>query len=439
MIVQRYGDLEIGYSLSWVGSGNWAGGPPSPAARINTSFPWRVFGDVLSTQHPVSEWRTRGLAGLMVSDRSARNTLLAHPVDFVIVGTDAVGRRVWRPIPPDGFVALGDVVTYANGRPAPSQYVCVRRTHNGRDYVRRAELGPRPILQLAEGRALWPITPPRLPDDDIAERLILPTGTFSCGPATAHGPTDVTWVLDLPAAVERAVVDTDLRLESHSPPPPRTVVTDRTVVVPYVMVTDNGRTESWKVENSPFYRVHRRRRFDLVRHVDFRGQGSGQIAEEIEQGVSNDRSTEFSRTTGVTVGVSVGVEVSATPFGIGTSVNMETSVSQSVELGYASRYGVTTFDHRRVRVAYDVPAGHSGALWSDRHELVPVRGDGTLITNANLGLNSGNYVGRTFPHSAGNPVMVRTLSAEETATTHTPETDPETPAPTETDTTRTPQ
>jgi hypothetical protein len=63
-----------------------------------------------------------------------------------------------------------------------------------------------------------------------------------------------------------------------------------------------------------------------------------------------------------------------------------------------------------------------------------------MITTANLGLNSGNYVGRTFPHSAGdNPVIVRTLSTAETATTHTPGTDPDTPAPTETDTTPTPR
>ncbi|MFE5326102.1 hypothetical protein ACFRCG_06870 [Embleya sp. NPDC056575] len=53
---------------------------------------------------------------------------------------------------------------------------------------------------------------------------------------------------------------------------------------------------------------------------------------------------------------------------MGASTGVETSASQSVERGHAGRHGVTTFEHRRVRVAYDVPAGHSGTLRSDLHE-----------------------------------------------------------------------
>ncbi|MEH0525346.1 hypothetical protein QBA38_41585 [Streptomyces stelliscabiei] len=60
-------------------------------------------------------------------------------------------------------------------------------------------------------------------------------------------------------------------------------------------------------------------------------------------------------------------------------------------------------------VTFDVPAGHAGALWTDTHQLVPIRRDGTLVTNANLRLNagdSGSYVGRTFPETAQSQVSV---------------------------------
>jgi len=107
MIVQRHGDLEIGYDVSRVGSGFWAGGPAPISARINASFPWRALGHVMSPRHPVSQWRSHGFGGLMIRDRSARNVLLAHPVDCVRVGSAGThGWAIWRQIPPEGFVAL---------------------------------------------------------------------------------------------------------------------------------------------------------------------------------------------------------------------------------------------------------------------------------------------------------------------------------------------
>ncbi|MFJ2006692.1 hypothetical protein [Streptomyces chartreusis] len=89
-------------------------------------------------------------------------------------------------------------------------------------------------------------------------------------------------------------------------------------------------------------------------------------------------------------------------------------MSTSLELGYTSRYGVSTFEIKTVSVSYDVPRDRAGALWTDTHLPVPVRGDGTLITSANLELNSRSYVGRTFPHLDGAKLLVaRTISDEE--------------------------
>lgn len=224
----------------------------------------------------------------------------------------------------------------------------------------------------------------------------------------------MTWVLDLPAAVDKTGYAPEMTLTSYNPPPAQSIVTDRTVTVPYHMVKDDGRTEAWKVANSPFYKIQRKRQYDLVRHVDYRGLGSGTILEEIQQGVSEERGQEFSQNVGISVSVTAGVEASAKPFGMGASSYAEATVSASLELGYASRYSVSTFENKAVSVSYDVPADHAGALWTDTHLLVPIRGDGTLVTGANLKLNSGNYVGRTFPHlDATKIVVARKFSDEE--------------------------
>ncbi|WP_280309893.1 hypothetical protein [Nocardia abscessus] len=230
--------------------------------------------------------------------------------------------------------------------------------------------------------------------------------------------TDTTWVLDLPAVVEKLSGPDTPDLENYNPPPEMTIITDRVVTVPFYLVKDTARSAQWKAENSPFYKILRKRQFGLVRHVDYRGAGGGQFSEAIEQGVSEERSEEFSTKTGVTVGVTVGVEASAKVFGIGASTSVETSVSTSIETGYSSRYGVTSMESKTVQVTYIVPAGHAGALWSESHELIPIRGDDTLVTNANLKFNSGSYVGRTYPYSEQAPPQVVELNAAATGNGH---------------------
>ncbi|WP_427167417.1 hypothetical protein ACQF4J_32055 [Streptomyces sp. C1-1] len=222
----------------------------------------------------------------------------------------------------------------------------------------------------------------------------------------------------------------ELRLESYNAPPAQAIVTDRAVTVPYFMVMDDARSEAWKVADSPFYKIQRKRQYDLIRHVGFRSAGGGQIAETVEEGVSQARAQEFALTTGITVGVTADVEASAKPFGVGASVSVETSVSASVELGYTTRYGVSTFENKSVSVTFDVPTDHAGALWTDTHQLIPIRHDGTLVTNANLRLNaggSGSYVGRTFPETARAKVsVVREVSDVEVKAAEEKGIDPET-------------
>ncbi|MFE0186948.1 Vps62-related protein [Streptomyces sp. NPDC058989] len=399
---QRYGHLELGFTTSmktaWFASTSPAGlyNPLSP----DSSSGWRSLGTVFCS-------RTED-AVLMVKDHSPQKDLLVSPSRYQgIVSISMSGRvvaKVWRPVPPSSdYVALGVYVT--DGADPPSDAVaCVKKTHSGRTYARHGELSSPVDTALFHKMFRYNIAP-LYPHGDAEEHLILPVGRLSVAGDTP-APNETTWVLDVPAVVEKFDGPDTPDLENYNPPPNLTMITDRAVTVPFYMVDDKSRPTSWKVENSPFYKILRKRQFRLVRHVDFRGGGGGQISETVEQGVSKEKSEEFSLTTGIEVGVSVGVEASAKPFGMGASTTVTTSVSTSIETGYTSRYGVTTMESKTVGVTYNVPADHAGALWVESHELLPVRADNALVTNATLKFDSGSYIGRTYPHSNQPPPQV---------------------------------
>ncbi|MFH8573910.1 hypothetical protein [Streptomyces sp. NPDC017993] len=60
------------------------------------------------------------------------------------------------------------------------------------------------------------------------------------------------------------------------------------MAVPFYMVT-TSRPAQWKAASSPFYEILRKRQFRLVKHVDFRGQGGGQLSGSVERGRRRSR------------------------------------------------------------------------------------------------------------------------------------------------------
>ncbi|MEV0624171.1 Vps62-related protein [Nonomuraea sp. NPDC050404] len=405
---QRYGDLELRFTSTFTDSSTTRGmiiqNPVPPSG-------WRSLGTVLC--HPSED------VALVVKDCSAQGDLLKSPTGFTRLAELKAGHihyaTIWQPNAPSGYAALGVYVTPAGSTPAPDAVACVKKTHNGRTYARQAELS-------TSGALTWfrhNVTPP-YPHGDAEEHLLLPVGTMSYNPDPNPAPTATTWILDLPAVVDKLDGPDTPDLENYNSPPAQTIITDRAVTVPFFLVADPARTRRWKAEHSPFYKILRKRTFALVRHVDYRGAGGGQISESVTQGVSTEKSEEFSLTTGITVGVSVGVEASAKPFGVGASTTVETSVSTSIEMGYSRRYGVTSMESKTVGVTYEVPADHAGALWSEKHELIPVRADDSTVTNATLTFDSGSYVGRTYPHTDQAPPKVSDPTPAATTADGTP-------------------
>ncbi|MEV7941595.1 hypothetical protein AB0O82_36410 [Kitasatospora sp. NPDC088264] len=410
MTTQRYGDLELRFTPDirrvWP---NVMPGVRHDSAIYAANEPMRD-GWGRAAHHFGPPLTAGGLprdgAALLLRDLSADRSMLRPPVRYDRIGDlpQDVSVGIWRPVPPDGYIALGDIV--ATNAPHPDfgsfPVVCVKREHNGRLYVRRGEFGDR-LLESGNMR-LWSVVAPQQSNQDTEERLLVPPGGFTAV-FTADRPssTPTGWVLDLPAVVERRPGPGVPRLTSFDRPPAQTTVTDRTVTVPYFMVEDPVRDAHWQIRNSPFYRIRRLRRFDVALFRDNRnGTVQQEQSEAVTTGVSREDSTAFNVTTGISVGVAVGIEVSAKPFGMGVSGTTTYSVSATVELGYERRRSVTVMNEVTRTYGLAVPPRSSGCLWMEHHQLVPVRADGTeLGPRASLGFRTDHYVTGEFPGGAG--------------------------------------
>ncbi|MFC5724559.1 Vps62-related protein [Streptomyces gamaensis] len=356
------------------------------------------------------------LGALVLKDVSGSD-LLRPPVDYERVWTSAYqgAYTIWRPRPPEGCVALGDFFQLGSGKPELTAVTCVKKTHRGHDYVRRAVTGRESLRGMNDAwfgiMCAWGVEVPLYPSGDTNEHLYVPAGLFTVARGMDRPvETDVSWILDLPAAVEKGPDPELPRLTSHDEPPPTTtMVTDRRVTVPYSMVKDDGVDELWKISNLPFYKIQRNRHYELILWRNNRDGSEPQPdSEAVTTGVSRTQGESFSRTTGITVGVTVGVEASAKLFGSGTTTTVQTSVSTTLEVGYERRYDITTMEERTVTRTLVTPPRSSGALWMERHELLPIRANGDLLSpTAKLPFRTVYYHTGQYPPASETGVEVR--------------------------------
>ncbi|WP_241269685.1 Vps62-related protein [Streptomyces chrestomyceticus] len=401
----RYGAIDLAvtstYTRIWDDRGSGAdrnGAFFAPKVSWNDYLTgWRVLAHVGRPSHEDLNNQATALLA-----RSASHDILKPPTDFELIwrdkgsGADTNG-AVWRPVPPDGYVALGDVFTSSWTKPDPVWYVCVRKEAGGRRYVREAQIAELIWDDRGSGAdadvSVWQVRSPGYPSDSV-ERLILEADGFVAGNRYDR-PSRTVWVLDLPALVVKRTPPEIPVLTSHREPDPIAQVTDRAVTVPCTVVKDPHATPAWQALNSPFYTLERRVNYTLKM---FRNNQHGTEAQPdsqaIRTGVSTERSEEFSKRTSVTVTASAGINIKA------FSASVETSVT--TELGYSSRYGVTQLNDVTTTWSMVTPPRSSGALWAATHEIIAIRKDGdTVGGQGGLTFDVDSRVSGEYPSGAG--------------------------------------
>ncbi|EDY53114.1 conserved hypothetical protein [Streptomyces clavuligerus] len=295
----------------------------------------------------------------------------------------------YRPVPPAGYVALGDAFTDGvdgtHRVPDPatwpfSHFMCVREDyahagsygawiwnddHSKGDY---AFTGWQVSAALPEGATF----------SDEGRRMLLAVNTFLTDPRTSHPSTPPTsptpYVLSLPVqGTSTGNTPAVPQLTSQTQPAEYTTATvDYSVVVPFTGITDTELSLTQKTDGSAFYTVERQNRYHLV---DFGTNTSNTDnpgnTRQVSVGISDSQSSTFTQTYGLEVGYERGIglkpELSTIHFNLST------------QLGYATTTQVSVMVTETLTQGMPLPAQSSAALWAGSHRICPRRADGTYI------------------------------------------------------------
>jgi len=243
----------------------------------------------------------------LFKNKDDRNPALAPPTGFAQVwndkgsGADKDG-TFWRPIPPEGFVAMG-LVCVGNTRdpPGPEVVMCVRI-----DLV----VGALPGALIWDDRdtgsdddgGFWAMEPPPAPPG----QLYLQPGTFFG--AKSHSRPRVSNLLyciqfQIPELPPPEPLPEPVLHSSSQPPPEVTSVTSK-VWLPWFTVQDSGWSQAMQATRSPLYRIERTDRYKLVDggFVSNATDGTTEKTYEVMEGFSGTEKEEFSKSVGIKIG-----------------------------------------------------------------------------------------------------------------------------------------
>lgn len=309
------------------------------------------------------------------TDAGSQRPPLAKPTSFTRIwkdkgsGADRDG-SCWRPNPPQGYVALGDV--FMNGHdtaPALTDAMCVRSdlTHVA---VAGAFIWDDEKTGSDADFGSWAVqTPPAFADPTLG---LIAAGTY-VGVASHSKPSSdpVLNVLMVPLPNQVGENPQEPSLDGYQAPPSRTPsVVDRIVTVPFTAVKDDSKDVKWKVDNSPFYTVQRSAWYSLAIFEHNKTSVMQEKSVSITVGVSSSQTNTYSEKTGIQVSEEVGVSFIE---------EVKVSMTVSVELGFEHSTSVTQLQSKTVVRQLDIPPQTAAALWVASYSLQAVRSDGAQI------------------------------------------------------------
>jgi len=320
-----------------------------------------------------------GNYAMMVVKAKEGSDALAEPTGYQqIWALNLIGgngpARVWYPIPPEGYRALGAVVTAGfptPPTPALSDYMCVREDlttfgsagtfiWNDDDTGAPTDLG------------CWTIHPPESGPHDNA---YLETGTFvahnSWTPPTFNAVMNVLNV-ELPMLSDAPYQTYTPQLENYDSPPGETVpLLGKAMLSPCSIVNDllYANNIHWRVANSPFYRLERQVYYKLLYHNYNQTSEIQTNQVTIISGVTTEESQSYWEETSISVTAEAGVNIEF------FSGKVSTTVSKS--FGYSTQTSIAELQQKEITSSINTPPGKAAALWQKYNRFVLKRHNGT--------------------------------------------------------------
>lgn len=319
---------------------------------------------------------------------------LMRPLDYDFIWNDSgsgaeMDGSCWRPKPPQGYVALGDVfATGSTNKPSLDDVMCVAKelTHEG---FFEEKIWSDEHSRADRDFSSWQIQPTKsFVDSDKA--LISVNSFVGVEGHTRPSGSVVANTLFLPVPVVEAGDPLVPELHSKIQPPLFTEgEVDRIVTVPFTAVADD-KTIEWKLANSPFYTIERSVYYERLLFEDNKTEVPQTISKSVTTGVTKTDSETNSITTGLKVSYESGVSAG------GFSSKM--TVELSLQLGYSTTKSISVMQSEQQNATLVIPPGTAAALWLLTNELTVRRADGTAVAPG-LKFNTANtgYISRQYP------------------------------------------
>ncbi|MGN5192851.1 hypothetical protein BJP22_04745 [Aeromonas veronii] len=372
--VMQFGDLELAFTTEYEYRWNDRGSGADHDIGFYHPIPPAGFYALGSIGVNNYDNPNGKFASLCVKNVSKPNQqpALAQPIRFDLIWTDrGSGAKAdgscWRPVPPAGYVALGDIFVTGYNAPTGLQVMCVAE-----ELVCDGKIGNLIWDDTGSGAdrdfGVWQI-------DASKSFLDTPDGIFAVNSFVgrdSHQKPDSASVaynlrLPLPTEVVTHSIDKPILTGRTKPPTHTNPKVDRIVTVPFTAVRDDTKNVEWRVRNSPFYTVERSVDYSLVLFIDNTTQTEQSASTSITTGVSKESSQTFSINTGITVGYESGIDAGG--------FSTKASVSLSIELGYSTTQSVTQFRSETDEATLIAAPNHAAALWIESNSLQVRRAD----------------------------------------------------------------
>jgi len=321
---------------------------------------------------------------------------LAAPTDYTKIWSASYDNAgsFWLPVAPIGYVAMGVVVAKGtNTKPGLDEVRCVRS-----DLVADAKAGARAWywdLPWGPGYfSCWQVDPPTAPN--APGKAYLKAGTIFAisGSTLAPASDPALHILNIKLPLSTDVSDSTFApfLDSYDEPPTSTdLYLSKVIDVPFPLVVDSAHDLSWKVTNSPIYRIRREEYYNNQYFYNNR-YGSTPITHTVTNTVG------ISETDSETYRVTVGIKISATSGCslIGGSVTVELSF----EFGYETTSSVTVFQEKSVSQEVIIAPYTSGCLWekATRFTLARYNGSWEDVAGSTKEISIESFVKGEYPH-----------------------------------------
>jgi len=298
------------------------------------------------------------------------------------------------PVPPPGYVALGRFGFDYRTNPSLCPYgICVRQdlTAPGALVGFWDLLAPDNLTHFFWWRIDQPSAGPHT-------GALLAPGTFAHqvkyggNPVANADVANNVLKLNLPLladAPERSFAPT---LTSYDDPPAETPQTfAKAMLIPCTAITDATKTQAWQVANSPFYRLERAVFYKRLYHRYNQGSETSKDTVAMTAGATTSDSQTFSTKTGIQISAETGIQIG--PLGA------KVTATVSKEFGYETQTSVSELVEWTFNPEVPIPPHKAGALWQKYNRFTLYRHNGTVLEEvAHWDIGIPSYVTDEYPN-----------------------------------------